>query len=528
MSQEGDEETVFVYLYDISHGMASALSMQFVGKQLDGIWHTGLVVYGYEYYYGGGIQAAPPGQTLAGQPLRKIEIGKTKICQEAFHDYLHSVSHRFSPSTYSLLKHNCNNFTQEACKFLTGKDIPSYITGLPEEALSTPMGQMFRPMIEQMEASVRGEVPGATRGFIPWQEEDGQQIMLPPIRKPSKTYKKGTFTAAHVVQEQKVEKALANVNLNGVVSGENHKHKDLKLQIIGSNNKPALSKDLKEKIYLGLIKLAGKKQMPNLTPAQIAILTKAAAPDALTEPQALAVASIFDAIITSWEPATLYAVLGLFRLLLLQPAFLRIYGSRFAATESKSGSVAHVPKADPVLQRLSALIQPGASATPEVPVRTKIKAYNALGNLFAFRSASSPLAPMQAVVALQPGLLKASLATLSCEDEQLRLAAAKFVYNLALVLPKDDGDAGLEAVEMLVQAVEKEEDPVTCLRLLYALGELCFCNSGSALVLSVVHGFDPNQATSRYASKVVPAVTAKNLEKIKADLQLLMSAEATD
>lgn len=36
----------------------------------------------------------------------------------------------------SLLNHNCNNFTSHCSKFLlNGTDIPSYITGLPEEVV---------------------------------------------------------------------------------------------------------------------------------------------------------------------------------------------------------------------------------------------------------------------------------------------------------------------------------------------------------------------------------------------------------
>jgi hypothetical protein len=26
-----------------------------LGKQIDGIWHTGIIVYGKEFYFGGGI-----------------------------------------------------------------------------------------------------------------------------------------------------------------------------------------------------------------------------------------------------------------------------------------------------------------------------------------------------------------------------------------------------------------------------------------------------------------------------------------
>lgn len=29
------------------------------GKQFEGIWHTGIVVYGYEYFFGGGIHRLP-------------------------------------------------------------------------------------------------------------------------------------------------------------------------------------------------------------------------------------------------------------------------------------------------------------------------------------------------------------------------------------------------------------------------------------------------------------------------------------
>lgn len=37
-----------------------------IGQQVDGIWHTGIVVYGKEYYFGGGISYDPPGRTPFG------------------------------------------------------------------------------------------------------------------------------------------------------------------------------------------------------------------------------------------------------------------------------------------------------------------------------------------------------------------------------------------------------------------------------------------------------------------------------
>lgn len=58
-------------IYDISNGMARQFSRQMIGKQVDGIWHTGIVVYGKEYYFGGGISYDPPGQT----PFGKYSLG---------------------------------------------------------------------------------------------------------------------------------------------------------------------------------------------------------------------------------------------------------------------------------------------------------------------------------------------------------------------------------------------------------------------------------------------------------------------
>jgi desumoylating isopeptidase 1 len=46
---------VKINLYDLSGGMAKVFSPMFLGKEIQGIWHTGIIVYGIEYYFGGGI-----------------------------------------------------------------------------------------------------------------------------------------------------------------------------------------------------------------------------------------------------------------------------------------------------------------------------------------------------------------------------------------------------------------------------------------------------------------------------------------
>ncbi|CAH3137665.1 unnamed protein product [Pocillopora meandrina] len=41
---------VKLYVYDLSRGMERQLSPFILGKQIHGIWHTGLVCYGKEFF----------------------------------------------------------------------------------------------------------------------------------------------------------------------------------------------------------------------------------------------------------------------------------------------------------------------------------------------------------------------------------------------------------------------------------------------------------------------------------------------
>lgn len=47
--------SVTLSLYDLSNGYAIKFSSFLLGKEVEAIYHTGLVVYGTEYYFGGGI-----------------------------------------------------------------------------------------------------------------------------------------------------------------------------------------------------------------------------------------------------------------------------------------------------------------------------------------------------------------------------------------------------------------------------------------------------------------------------------------
>ncbi|XP_029977843.1 desumoylating isopeptidase 1-like [Sphaeramia orbicularis] len=143
---------VKVYIYDLSRGMARQLSPVLLGKQLDGIWHTAIVVHGKEVFFvGEGINHCPPGSTPLGQPDSIVDLGSTEVSEELFMEYLMSLAEStYRGDTYNLFEHNCNTFTNEVAQFLTANQIPSYITDLPAEVLSTPFGQALRPLLDSI------------------------------------------------------------------------------------------------------------------------------------------------------------------------------------------------------------------------------------------------------------------------------------------------------------------------------------------------------------------------------------------
>lgn len=158
---ENDEDScvmVELYIYDLSKGMAAIMSSTVIGRHVEGIWHTAIVAYGREYYFGPkGIQTSRPGGTVLGEPDKVEKIGVTYLSYSIFLEYINGLgSSKFAPGTYNLFKHNCNCFTEEVSNFLAGKSIPKYILDLPEEILQLPLGQGLRTLIETLNNSPSG------------------------------------------------------------------------------------------------------------------------------------------------------------------------------------------------------------------------------------------------------------------------------------------------------------------------------------------------------------------------------------
>lgn len=134
-------------LYDISGGLARTMSQSLLGKFLEGIWHSGIVINDIEYFYGGGICRQPAGAFLSGTPTKTIALGVTYKTQYEFEAFLQEITSKYTLEAYHLLYHNCNHFTNECSMFLLGFGTPEEVRNLSEEILATPFGQSIMPFI---------------------------------------------------------------------------------------------------------------------------------------------------------------------------------------------------------------------------------------------------------------------------------------------------------------------------------------------------------------------------------------------
>lgn len=123
--------------------------MALAGIQIDAIYHTAIVLGGVEYFFGQGVHRKVPGSTHHGRPMKVIKLGQTHLPEEVIQEYIQSLESIYTPESYDLFLHNCNNFSQDLSVFLVGKDIPEEIRNLPETFLRTPIGQMLRGQLDQ-------------------------------------------------------------------------------------------------------------------------------------------------------------------------------------------------------------------------------------------------------------------------------------------------------------------------------------------------------------------------------------------
>lgn len=177
-----------LYVYDLSKGMAKQFSAMFLGKHFDGVWHTGIVAFGQEWFFGNdGIDSCVPKGTILGEPNEMIHLGKTDLLEDDFLEVIQQLSDsQFKIGSYNLLEHNCNNFSHELATLLVGKGIPQHILDLPKEIMNTSLGPMLRPMLEQAADPIHqlrsGQTPGFARQFTKAAQQAAQSSSSTPMQ----------------------------------------------------------------------------------------------------------------------------------------------------------------------------------------------------------------------------------------------------------------------------------------------------------------------------------------------------------
>ncbi|CAD8110198.1 unnamed protein product [Paramecium sonneborni] len=206
---DNQKHKVILNMYDLSQGMAKQFSPMFLGKQIEAIWHTGIVVYGKEYYFGGGICAQPPKSTIYGYPIEERELGETDKPQHEFESFLRDISFNYTMEKYDLFTNNCNNFTNECALYLVGKGIPENIIGLPKEFLNTQLGQMLKPIIVQI---TNRQSEAQTENFNEPQ----------PQQQPSQSFQNMNSQQVNQMQPQPQQPVLLNLKVQPSHQSQQH------------------------------------------------------------------------------------------------------------------------------------------------------------------------------------------------------------------------------------------------------------------------------------------------------------------
>jgi len=156
---------VALHYYDLSKGAASAISPWLLGQRLDGLWHTGVVVYGKEYFFGGDICLDTPGTTAFGEPTKVIELGFTLWRQEELHNYVvDELRPFFNKDVYDIVLNNCNHFADRVCVWLTGLHLPAEVVQQPEKVMQLRAARMLRPVLNRWLGNIEAN-PAAAKAL---------------------------------------------------------------------------------------------------------------------------------------------------------------------------------------------------------------------------------------------------------------------------------------------------------------------------------------------------------------------------
>jgi len=145
-------------MYDLTGGLAAQFSEQFLGRHVEAVWHTSVVVHGREWWFGSGVSDAEPGRSHFGAPHRVLSLGSTRRSRAELEERVRVWrATTFALGTYQLLAHNCNTFSAELTAFLGTPGVPREVLELPALVLASPLAPMLAPLLEPLSQAVNGQ-----------------------------------------------------------------------------------------------------------------------------------------------------------------------------------------------------------------------------------------------------------------------------------------------------------------------------------------------------------------------------------
>eukprot|EP00002_Diphylleia_rotans_P021830 TRINITY_DN4258_c0_g1_i10.p2 TRINITY_DN4258_c0_g1~~TRINITY_DN4258_c0_g1_i10.p2 ORF type:complete len:515 (-),score=99.45 TRINITY_DN4258_c0_g1_i10:3028-4572(-) len=475
---------VVLRIYDLSRGMAASFSQALIGKKIDGIWHTGVYVFGKEYYFGGGIQSDPINYVEArvGKPLKTLLLGYTYIPKEMFHEYLHEISPQFTPQTYNLFTHNCNNFSSEVARFLTGNDIPEYILNLPQEALNTPIGAMIKNMMEGFQSSMQHS------GFLPGFDSPTQSPITthttrtttqPIIESPSQPPKPSTTSQVQQASQPLPTSTSSQPPMSpkSAWTEESLSKQPLETRPQHADSRQRRQETLRNQKIAPLLSDQG-----NLTPiaSKIATISSTLAEHQRVSPDeqetlmafaqgkvpASATYPIIDRIIKTWPAAHLMSVFFFTKMIVLDETCAESYMS----------------ENDGLIEKTLDLLLPNTTTSQPVQIMALCVMTNAISkkptfSLIKLHNRSSILVDI-------------ALRGIYSTDLNIRMTCSALLQNLILaLLENDESELLTQIVCSLVDRICVESDKVICLRI---FEQLCYIAGQNLPLFQLIDELEPS------------------------------------
>lgn len=160
------EIDVELHVYDLSHGFLKKFSNDLVGIESPGVYHSGIVCYGLEFYFEGGIGVAASGRTRFGNKYKRHRMGVTKRSVTEFWEWIALRGlHVNQIHDYHPVRHNCHHFTNEAAQYLLGDGIaiPQYLFDTVNQLVKTPLGAA---VVEAMTLTTHGIQSAVSRQVL--------------------------------------------------------------------------------------------------------------------------------------------------------------------------------------------------------------------------------------------------------------------------------------------------------------------------------------------------------------------------